>query len=116
MSDDRIVNELLKDPKVAKIVADAQLFDGLRESPAWRRLYDIVQARKKTWMNDMSRRFMGPEKFWPSPQEIAFMQGFYKGADFVLAHPEHAEKNLERAASIAWTLSQAEAEETHGSY
>lgn len=101
---DRIVERLAQDPKVQQIVADARLFDSLRTEPGWQRLWSMVNAKRDTWMLNVSKRFMGAQKNWPKPEEIAYHQGFYKGAFFVLAHPEHAEKNLESAARTAWAM------------
>lgn len=105
-SDDIVAELLKKNPKIAAVVKDARLFDTLRTNPAWMRLFERVTAKRGRWMDDIAKRFMGPEKFWPQPTEIAYYQGYYEGAMFVLSHPEHAEANLERAARIAWALSQ----------
>lgn len=105
----RIADRLVKtNPKVAQIVADARLFDRLRSDPGWQRLYEHVQAKQGRWMQTVLKRLMGPKKHWPEPEEIAYYQGFYQGAIFVLAHPEHAEANLERAASVAWAMAYEE--------
>lgn len=102
----RIVDRLLReDPRVAQVVADAQLFDSLRTSPGWQRLFEHVSAKRDKWMQTIFKRMMGPKKNWPEPDEIAYHKGFYEGAIFVLAHPEHAEANLERVARIAWAMS-----------
>lgn len=102
---DRIVERLLKEkPGIHQVVADARMFSDLRESPGWQRLFTMVQAKKGRWMEQISVRLMGPKKSWPEPDEIAYYQGFYQGAIFVLSHPEHAEKNLEKAARLAWSL------------
>jgi hypothetical protein len=100
----RIAERIKSDPRVAQIVSDAQAFDALRIDPGWQRLYSRVVARKERWMTNVLVRFMGPKKNWPEPDEIAYYQGFYQGAVFVLAHPEHAEHNLERAARLAWAM------------
>lgn len=101
----RIAERLLKEnPKVAQVVADARIFDSLRTNVGWQRLFEHVSAKKSTWMEGILTRLMGPKKFWPQTEEIAYHKGFYEGAFFVLAHPEHAEKNLERAARIAWSM------------
>lgn len=102
---DQIVDLLLKgNPKIHQVVADARMFDGLREQPGWQRLYSMVVAKQDKWMQDISKRLMGPKKRWPDSDEIAYHQGFFQGALFVLAHPEYAEKNLERSARLAWNL------------
>ena len=101
---DRILAELSDDPRVAQVVADAHLFDELRSNPGWQRLFDRVAARKAKWMSSLCTRLMGPQKLWPKPEEIAYYQGFFQGAVWVLAHPEHAERNLERAAERAWMM------------
>lgn len=101
----RISDHLLRtNPKIAQVAADARLFDSLRTSPGWQRLYEHVQAKQGKWMQSILSRLMGPKKRWPEPEEIAYHQGFYQGAIFVLAHPEHAEANLERAARVAWAM------------
>lgn len=100
----RIAARLASDPRIAKIVGDARLFDSLKQDLGWQRLFERVQARKARWMETINNRFMGPKKYWPEPEEIAYHQGFYQGAVFVLAHPEHAEANLERAAKLAWMM------------
>jgi hypothetical protein len=105
---DAIIERLMKDParaeRINQIVADARLFDGLRENAGWQRLYERVLSKKSRCMQYVLDRFMGPSKNWPAVEEIAYYQGFYQGAVFVLAHPEHAEENLERAARIAYVL------------
>lgn len=62
-------------------------------------------------MQSILKRLMGPQKNWPSTEEIAYHKGFYEGAIFVLAHPEHAEQNLEKAARIARVLTEEDAQE-----
>jgi hypothetical protein len=103
-----IAERIKSDPRIAQIVSDAQAFDNLRKDPGWQRLFARVQAKKQRWMDAVNARFMGPKKNWPEPEEIAYYQGFYQGAIFVLAHPEHAEANLERAARIAWMMTYEE--------
>ena len=104
----RIAERVLKNPKNAQVVADARLFDSLRNDPGWQRLFEMVSAKKDKWMQDVLDRFMGQKKRWPDPTEIAYHKGFYEGALFVLAHPEHAEANLERVARVAWSMSYEE--------
>lgn len=93
-----------RDPKIQAIVADAHLFDSLRENAAWKRLYEKVMAQKDRYMNGLAQRLMGPKDRHPSPEEIAYHKGYYQGAVAVLSAPELAEANLERAARIAWLL------------
>lgn len=98
----RVLAEAAKNPKIQQVVADARMFDALRENPGWRRLFDIVAAHKAKWMNELARRMMyGPK---PSSEEIAYHRGWIEGGYFVLVHPEVAEQNLERAAQLAWRL------------
>jgi len=105
-----ILERVQDDPKVQRVVADAHLYGELRSNPAWRRLYEETLAKRDRWMASIAKRFMGPQKSWPKPEEIAYNQGFYQGALWVLAHPEHAERNLERAAQAAWLISLEEEE------
>lgn len=100
----RVLERVARDPKIQQVIADARLFDSLRENPAWARLFEIVSAHKERWMNKLAKRFMGPKKDWPTDEEIAYNRGWIEGAFFVLVHPEVAEHNLERAAAIAFRL------------
>lgn len=98
----RVLEIAAKDPKIQQVIADARMYDALRENPGWRRLFDVVAAQKGKWMQTLAKRLMyGPK---PTPEEIAYYRGYYEGAYFVLVHPEVAEANLEKAAKIAWTL------------
>lgn len=99
-----IVERLNKNPRIAQIVADARLFDTLRQDPAWRRLFDAVTQDRERVFARITKRLFGPRKNWPEPEEVAYYRGFYAGAIFVLSHPEHAEKNLEQAATVAWAM------------
>ncbi len=107
----RLAADPVRGPKVQQIIADARLFDSLRQEPGWQRLWGMVQAKRERWMVNVTKRFMGAKKNWPAPEEIAYYQGFYFGAVFVLAHPEHAEESLERAARIAWAMTLEDDEE-----
>lgn len=89
-----------------RIVEDVRLFDGLREHAGWRRLYDKVRENKDGFMLSLSRRLMAGETV--SPEEIAHSRGFYEGALWIISQPEVAERNLERAARMAWVRAQAE--------
>lgn len=101
---DTIADRMKKDPKVASIVADAQMFDQLQQDPGWRRLFEKVQADKQRFMDGLARRMFGPKKNRPSDEEIAFQQGFYQGAIWILSYPDKAMENLERTARLAWAL------------
>lgn len=101
---DLIADRMRKDPKVATIVADAQMFDQLQQDPGWRRLYEKVAADKARFMDGLARRMFGPKKNRPSDEEIAFQQGFYQGAIWILSYPDKAMENLERTARIASVL------------
>ncbi len=99
-----IKERMAKDPRVRQVVADAHVFDDLKQMPGWRRLYETVKADKGKVMQEMAARLMKGDK--PSSEEIEFYRGFYQGAVYVLEHPAQAERNLERAARTAWLLAQ----------
>ena len=100
-----IVERLAKNPKVQQIVADARMFDDIRQHPGWQRLFEMVRIDQERVERKLAKRVLsGPAKNWPTPEEVAYYRGFYDGAIFVLSHPEHAEKNLERAAKVAWAM------------
>ena|SRR5215471_6076733 len=101
---DQILAELAKDPHAMRTAADARLFGELREQPGWQRLYSMVQAKKQGWLGFLAREFMRAPEYWPKPMEIQFYRGYYTGAWWIVAHPEVAERNLERLARREWAL------------
>ena len=106
---DMVADRMRQDPKVAKIVADAHLFDGLKEHQGWKRLYERVMAQKDRYMLEIAKRLIRPGAQPPSSEEIAYQQGFYQGAVWLVSHPALAEQNLERAARLAWLMTLEEA-------
>lgn len=108
---DLVVDRMRRDQKVATIVADAQMFDDLRTHPGWRRLFNRVQADKSKYAGELARRMMGPKSRRPTDEEIAYQQGFYAGAHWIVSHPDKAMENLERTARIAWLMTQKLSEE-----
>lgn len=108
---DRILEEIGDRPHVQKVVYEARIFSELRSQPGWQRLYQMVKAKKERWLLATARKFMGPEKQWPTPTEIAYWKGYYTGAWWIIAHPEQAERNLEETAARAWSMTLEEEEE-----
>lgn len=109
-----VANRMRSDPKVARIVTDAQMFDQLSQDVGWRRLYEKVKSDKQRVTESLARRMFGPKANRPTDEEIAYYQGFYQGAIFVLEHPEKAMENLERTARMAWVLVQSEVNDNEG--
>ena len=95
-----------RDPKVKAIVEDVKLFDDLRAHAGWRRLYSKVLENRAGCLLSISRRLMAGESV--SEREIAHSRGFYEGALWVIEQPEVAERDLERAARMAWAKAQLE--------
>lgn len=102
-----VASRMREDPKVAAVVNEAHMLDGLREHAGWRRLAERVRASEKGWMESLARRLMRGDKI-PS-EEIDFHRGFYSGARWIIEHPEQAEAALEQAAQEAWKLVRREA-------
>lgn len=102
-----VLDRARRDPKVAKIVEDVRIFDGLREHAGWRRLYEKVGVDQDRFLAHIARRLMSGQEV--AQREIDFHRGFYQGALWVLGHPEEAEKSLERAAQKAWAAAKLEA-------
>jgi hypothetical protein len=87
-------------------VEDVRLFDGLREHVGWRRLWEKVRGDRERFLAGLTRRLMSGDPV--DQREIDFHRGFYYGAEWVLGHPEEAEKSLERAARLAWAITTEE--------
>ena len=100
---DFIAKKSLEDPKVKKIVQDAQLFDELRTSAAWQRLWQFANHERDRIKKVVSDHLWRGDTV--TPAEVAYYRGFAQGMIWVLAHPEHAEVALERAAKRAFILS-----------
>lgn len=96
-------------PKVQQVIREARLYDSLRENEAWQRLAQRVRDSRDGFLASLARRLMSGGKV--SPEEIAYMRGFYYGARWIIEHPEKAEESLERAARAAWRMTLIEAAE-----
>jgi hypothetical protein len=103
---DYVAERAKKNPRVRETIRDAHLFDSLQEHDGWKRLAERVRADRERFFANLARRLMKGEAI---PQgEIDFHRGFYQGAEWVIGHPEEAEKSLERAASRAWREAESE--------
>ncbi len=106
---DWIAERAKRDPGIAKVIENAHLFDELRQNPAWQKLYQLAKQREEKIRTAIANRIWRGATV--SPEEIAYQRGFYQGCIWVLSHPENAEKSLEKAARMAWLLSQDEIEQ-----
>jgi len=95
-----------RDPKLARIVENANLFDDLRTHPGWKKLHELTQREEKKFLEDITRRMMATPADLPTVAEIEFHKGFQRGALWVLRHPEWALSSLQKAARAAWLLEQ----------
>lgn len=103
---------MAQSPGTAKIVADAQLYDELKEHPAWRRLHEHAEAEQERFGVGLAKRLMAGEEV--SLREVDFHRGFFRGVIWVLKHPEMAMGNLESAARKALVLMELELEQERG--
>ena len=109
---DWIIAKSKKDPRLAAIIQNVQLFEDLKAHPAWRKLFELAVKDKERWFDRVARRMWGyPEMKLPTPEEIAYHKGFYQGCVWVLSHPEMAEASLESAARAAWLMSEGQMQE-----
>lgn len=90
------------DPRLQKLAQEAAQYGRLKEDPAWRALFDRIQAQKERFMLRLARRLMAGEVV--SQRELDYNKGFYDGAYYAVAHPEKAITSLEHAAIAAWEL------------
>lgn len=103
--------KLETDPKFRVIAEDARIFGELMEQPGWQRLIERIEREKDEYLHDIARRLLdGRKEIAVDQREIDFMAGFYKGALYVLKHPEVAEKSFTKAAHLAWVLDEADQE------
>jgi hypothetical protein len=99
---DLVAKRAKENPRVQAIVDEARLYDGLKENEAWQRLARRVNDQRERFTIGIARRLMSGQKV--SDEEIAYNRGFYYGAEWILKHPEEAEKSLEHAALGAWRM------------
>lgn len=97
-----IAERAKEQPRIRDIVKEARLYDSLRENEAWKRLAQRVRDDRSRYLQGLAGRLMSGSEV--SPEEIAYMRGFYYGARWIIEHPEEAEKSLERAARAAWRM------------
>ena len=97
-----------KDPKFRAIAEDAKVFGELQEQRGWQRLIARLDKERAEYLLDIAKRLL--DGYQVDQREIDFMAGFYKGADYVLRHPQKAEESFEKAARLAWVFSESEQE------
>lgn len=100
--------KLETDPKFRVIAEDARVFGELKEQRGWQRLIERLEREKEEYLRDVAVRLLDGREV--SQREIDFMSGFYKGALYVLKHPEVAEKSFEKAARLAWVFDEHDQE------
>ena len=111
-----ISDKIENDPGVRAIRDKARDFALLKEQPGWQQLIKMLEREQEEWLLDLAKRLFDGEEV--APEEIKFMAGFYRGADYVLRHPEVAEDSFVKAARRAWVLyetARAESDEPGGS-
>lgn len=106
--EDWLQGKLESDPKFRVIAEDARIFGELMEQRGWQRLMERLTKEREEYLRDVAVRLLDGRQV--DQREIDFMAGFYKGALYVLKHPEQAEKSFEKAARLAWVFDEAEQE------
>ena len=101
-------DKLENDQKFKVIAEDARIFGELMSQPGWQRLMERLTKEKDEYLLDIAKRLLDGREV--DQREIDFMSGFYKGALYVLKHPEEAEKSFEKAARLAWVFEGQEQE------
>lgn len=105
---DRVIERAKQSPRIQKIIADARLFDALKQDEGWQALHERVTKHKSRFMLGLASRLMLGENV--SREEILYNKGFYEGAVFTVRHPELAHAVLEQTAKLAWALAIEESE------
>lgn len=100
------VKRAKRDPKLQELIERANLFDDIKAHPGWRKLHDMARGQKDRFFDGVVARMWAKPPELPAIEEVAYYQGFYQGAMWVLAHPEMAEHSLYQAARAAYLLSQ----------
>ena len=104
-------DKLENDPKFKVVAEDARIFTELMEQPGWKRLRERLTREEDEYLLDVARRLLdGRKELVVDQREIDFMAGFWKGAKYVLLHPEKAEQSFEKAARLAWVFEDSEQE------
>ena len=101
------------DPKFRMIAEDARIFGELMEQRGWQRLLERMEKEEQEYLLDVAKRLR--DGFEVSQREIDFMAGFWKGAIYVLRHPQKAEQSFEKAARLAWVFESSDQEVEHES-
>jgi hypothetical protein len=99
------------DPEVARVIADVQKLDHLREDPGWMILKRRIAEQKERFLLSIARGLMAGKT--PNPLEVAYRRGYFQGSKETVDAPEKAAISLERAARAAWI--NAQVEEAEGS-
>lgn len=107
--DEWLKGKLENDPKFRVIAEDARIFGELKEQRGWQRLMERLLKERDEYLRDVAARLLDGKEV--TQREIDFMAGFYKGASYVLKHPEEAEKSFEKAARLAWVFEEHDEQE-----
>lgn len=105
---DWIQERMESDPKVREIADTARVYAELMSQQGWQRLIKMIEREKEEWLLDIAKRQFDGEEV--SQKEIKFMAGFWRGAEYVLRHPEKAEDSFVKAARLAWALAESESD------
>lgn len=103
-----ILKRMEDDPKVKEIAESARKYAELMAQPGWQKLIEMIKREKEEWLLDLAKRQFDGEEV--SEREIRFYSGFWRGADYVLRHPEVAEDSFVKAARLAWAMYEGQAE------
>lgn len=107
--EDRILEEIRKDPKVEKGLHEHLKLEELKDHPGWQYQAARFAGFRRGVMMALARRLMSGQEI--DPKQIAFERGYAAAIVDVFEYPERIEKDLQRAAEVAFERLQEELSE-----
>ena len=99
-----ILEQAAKDPKVRAIGSDAILFDELSQHPGWRKLRERVLEEREKYTRHLGARLLAGTPIEEVQRNIDFNRGWYSALEWFTGVPEHAMESFEKAAQRAFQL------------
>ena len=106
MDEDRILEEIRRDPDVDTGLHELMQLKDLQEHPGWQYQAERFKGYKKGVSEALASRILHGLKL--NAEEIAFNRGYAQAVEDIFKFPERVEKNFHRAAEKAWERLQEE--------
>ncbi len=111
-TEDRILEEIKRDPDVQPRLHEMLQLEELKKHPGWQYQAARFANFRKGVAETLARRLLAGVKI--DPEQLAFERGYATAVEDVFKWPERIEKSLERAAEKAYMRLQQDPSDEDG--